>query len=296
MLAKKYFKSILSLTALSMLIGCSNSSSPVSVSGNDPAITAAINSKRLSDVAAAGLNNLWGISFDDADAVHPPKSDFYIYKYNPSNGAWNNTYHYGKCLAVTSTGKCYHVNDDNQIWWGDGNGGVGNLSNGTDIAIIQDIGAANAFGYDWVWICGYGNNGYKVWRASINSDGVADWKNATITQFTPSKIYCDPYNGYRAIAVARTTGQVFVTLDSGISWTLQSMAGVCDGAAMCGNFIIVKRPYSPSATWKGVINQTTDYSLVTAGGYNSLAADMDGSTYYYYYLTWTGLTLVRGTF
>jgi hypothetical protein len=74
-------KTIISVSVLSLVVGCSNL--PVSVSHNNPTEVAALNSIRISDLGAyAGYNTLWGIDIDDRVSG---TDNYYIYKFDGSN-------------------------------------------------------------------------------------------------------------------------------------------------------------------------------------------------------------------
>jgi hypothetical protein len=289
------FNVFLTIASVMLVVGCSKKESIVSLDDTQLSPVAGIGDLQVQDVATAGTNILWGLSLDPVSGA---TANSYIYKYNFSTSSWVSTGHWGTDIATTSQGICYHANSNVQVWWADGNGNYGQISiAGTDLTSISDIGAAYFNSYDWVWITGQNSqNEKKVWRTNISISGNSRtpvyWQNATSPYFTPTGIACDPYNGYKAIAVDYSNGYIWYTSDSGVSWTLQNGAPSYPiKAAICDNKVVVSAGAS-TMIYAGSVNQNYSYTGIS-GAYGPVAA---GNSTYFYYITWNALQSAIGSF
>ncbi len=282
-LYKNKLKITLTIFISALAIGCSNSTSPVSVSQeNNVSRVASLFDQTAIDLSITSLSSSWALSYQRV----PGLNDFYIYKYIESGDYWVNTGHYGKCIASGFTEKCFHVNSRNDIWWGSTTGN-GFIPNGSNITNFDDIAATERNGITYLYFIGQ-SNGYQVmWKCTISSNQNATWQqifypNNGIPSWDPSCISCDPYNGNKVIVVfgggPNGVGQVYTSTNGCNSWTYQNVGVPCTNASWCANNIVVRA--RSGEIWK---KKSTDASYTRAvSGYNDPVISASCYNAYFY--------------
>lgn len=212
----KVLKSVVVLSMVVLVVGCSNNESPVAVNDAGSKNVASLDEIEIQDVSAVGLSNLWALTNEPVGGA----GDYKLAKYNTQYGWWDvSQYDYGKMISVTPFGRCYHVNSSNQIWFTTGSSS-GYVPNNTNITNIGDIAAAVTNNYEYLYIVGTTSNGTPLfWRAQLYGGSLISWTQ--MTGKTPSQISVDPWN-YQTLAVVES-GSVYSSTNGGGAWTRESV-------------------------------------------------------------------------
>ncbi len=239
---KKIITIAMSAIAVSCIVGCSNQS-PVSVneSGATPERSAAFYDGYMQDISGYGTD-VWAVSNDDPAYSN---GDYYLYYYRTNTSSWEKTTHWGKRIAVTSYGKCYHFNSENKIWCckmkssGDSSGYVATALSGYGNIIDIAAGKNNNNG-ETIWILMSNGSILKGWVTNGNFTGWSFGGNANYSG--KIAIAADPsnaeYNAYLATnsGIAKFTPAAYPISDY---WSLVSTTQnipIYDVAA-CGLYI-----------------------------------------------------------
>jgi hypothetical protein len=295
MCRKIILRSFIVIAVIMLTIGCSNTNSPMSVSSDNTSTVAYLaNSPQTWEVVAAGPTQLWAKSLTP---VSGSENDYYIYKYFTESSSWANTGHYGKAITVSPSGKCYHINASNGIWWGDGYGNWGQITNGSDIVNIKDITVCNLYsGCDQLWILGTNSLDNTLVRRCTITNTTVTWDMANpvyvpaITNYTPVKISRDPSDSRYAVIIYDYNSspdhqRLYATSDYGHTWTQQaSETTTFVDAAICGtNVAFTYFGFWGSYVAKGTINGDYNDNSGVGSAY-SVAIDYDGNNYNIYTL------------
>jgi hypothetical protein len=181
-----------------LLTTCSNNMTPVSVGSNANSYSATIvTGLQIQDMGWGG-GQLWAVS------KTAQGNDYRLAIY--VNGAWQLTSSYGLKCAVSNSGKCYHVNSSNQIWW------VTRNSNGTysnqQITTLpsgqtpKDIGVGTFSGQERIFVrFKDGSGNYTAAFADYSGSGssvvggTTGWVTVLVWGGSPKCVAADPYNG-----------------------------------------------------------------------------------------------------
>ena len=289
MLRMNSFKAIVTLTAMAFVVGCSNTNSPVSLSGNDVQKSAAVGDKQFQDIAILGTNYAYGLSMEIAEGT----SNYWIYKFNNGTweqGVWEKTTHYGKAISVSNfwsdswgPRRCWHINAQNQIWWGTWDNATHTGTNGTipnppNQVTLLDIGAGrniDATG-DNVWVkCANSSGTVSIWEYKSAS---GTWTNQTGTLTSILTVSANPASGTVGIAVANSNKLYLNDDQNGVGvWNRETGAPTVSTAAMDEGKIVCR--------YQGNIYQkkgTGSYTRVAtnAGAGSPVSVDI----YYLHYL------------
>lgn len=266
------FKNILNVTlsivAVVCIIGCSNQD-PISVNTNDnaPSKSAALSSVPMRDIAVWG-NDIWGLTTYE---VASAPGNYYIFKFNTSTNNWDATYHYAKKISVSTDGKCYHFNSNNDIWvaesptYGYPFAAPPMAGNITDISAGVLTGGTHS-----VWIAI--NNRIFQWYHIPSGYG---WVERTSGHSgTTTALGCDPLGG----EACATSGSGRVQYYSNGTWSSQSNSYTyATDVAIAGAWILFMKYGRLYKMYRN--NRST---LVSSGvGSQGVAGDYD----YYYYIT-----------
>lgn len=293
MIKKNLLQVVVSLSAFALVIGCSSTESPVSISEDNASTSADLvgNSPYTDDIATAGTSILWVLSQNTVSG----RSDRYLYKY--SSGTWTNTGHWGKAHTVSPSGRDYHINTDQGIWWGDGNGNFGNLANSTDLVSVSDITVCRLYsGCDQVWVLGKTSNGTtRVRRCNINTnDNSYSWDMSnpvympSVSGYKVWKIVRDPCNSsYAAVVLKGYNGHkyLYATSNSGYSWSQQNttIGGIEDVAIRDLKVVFTYPTIDYSWICRGTVNGSyNDHRQIMTP--RTCAINKSGSSYYVYIL------------
>jgi hypothetical protein len=202
---KKIISIALSAIAVSCIVGCSNQS-PVSISENNnaPVKDAAFYSGEMQDISGYGTD-VWAVHRTDNAYSN---GDYYLYYYRTNTSSWEKTSHWGKRVAVTSYGKCYHFNSYNAIWCckmkssGDSSGYVADGPSGTIIDIAAGKNSSNA---ETIWILMATG---AVYRAAVTNGTMGGWVFGGTTDLVGDKlaIATDPSNAGTNAIMATSQG------------------------------------------------------------------------------------------
>jgi hypothetical protein len=210
---KNSIKFFVSFVFVGLWISCSNNVQPVSVDSNTGNnVTAALSGLQIQDMGWAG-GQLWAVSKTQQG------NDYRLAIFLNNN--WQYTSNYGLKCAVSHSGKCYHVNSSNQLWW------VTRNANGTftsqQITTLpankspKDIGAGVYNGNDRIWVRFKDNSGnYTVSYADYSGSGssviggTSGWNQRQVWGGAPTCVSSDPYNGFFGAGIGSTDNTINV--------------------------------------------------------------------------------------
>jgi len=276
---KKCFIFSMSIIVTALIIGCSNQS-PVSVTNasTTPAEQAyVIGSGVYTDVSGSG-GCIYGVNANDPAT----SNDFYIYRWNNPTASWVKTSHWGRGVAVSQTGRCFHFNSYNDVWvcrWRNESDSSGFVATAPGGRTIKDIAAGSngTASYDYIWIiC----TDQTCWRCEVQSGQLATaWQAYSLGSYTyANSITAQPTNGTNVFigtnaGVAKFDGYSFPLL-SGNGLPSNSIADV----GVYGNTIF----YEPSGGCLYMKDITTsDAPTLLTCDTRSPGLSADGLIYYY---------------
>lgn len=293
---KKIFKVVFPLSVITLVIGCSKSNSPVSVSEENSLTSAELvgDSPFSLDIATANTSIIWVLS----DYAVQGQSDRYLYKYNSGTNTWANTGHWGKAHTVSPSGKNYHINTNQEIWWGDGNGNFGQIStSGQGISEVRDITVSRIYSnHDNVWVlCKTNSDSILVKEFNLNpNDNSVTWLSDPVmpsqSGYSIWKIVRDPNTSSAAVVLIANNETshkyLYARIDSADPWSEQNITynGIID-VAICETKVVYT-----CATTNGarLVRGTVDgiYDNVGQGIDNSLSCAMNriGAGFYNVYI------------
>jgi len=293
---RNIFNVVFSMSVLTLAIGCSNMESPVSVSESNSNTVADIGSVQLQEISAASADVIWGKSFERVGTGE----DYKIMKYIPSQGNWSTTQHYGKLIAASPSGLCYHVNSINEVWIGDGTNGWRLNIHG--LSEIRDITVSRYYDVDIVRILG---ESILFMPCILSYDVYIPTKeasNRTLKNLLPLNQYrlsADPSDKNRMILACTENVEndiwidyIKTSTDGGKSWSRQQTVPgiyyISDVAIRSLKYFFSAADASLKVTnyHAGLNNSVYPVPDPQNLGFNgSLAVNKDGLRYNMYYLT-----------
>jgi hypothetical protein len=169
------------------------------------------------------------------DLVPNRSADYYFYKFNSSNSTWANTGHWGTALTVSPSGKCYHINGSNEVWWGDGNGNYGQITSIPALTSLSDITVSNLYsGCDQIWVLGITSSGTPQVRCcTINTNDNSYYWNTLNPVYIPTdpeypnviRVVRDPCDSrYVALVYEASSGMrcLYGSINSGYTYQKQN--------------------------------------------------------------------------
>ncbi|MBN1603743.1 MAG: hypothetical protein JW915_19175 [Chitinispirillaceae bacterium] len=285
MINKKIVFMTIVLSSFVWFVGCSNDSSPVSITENTAETVAALSDIKLWEVKACG-SSVWGLSQERPSGS---QANWCIYQYNTNTQKWTKSTHFGMEIATTPSGRVYHTNNGlgsgiHQIWWGTMNSN-GQIPTPAGMTTIMDIGAGRVGMKDHIWaIFGNGSSTYYIYVYQY-VNGTPQWTNMTKDLNNSGsylhRLSVDPYNG-NTVAVKKNDGRVYVLTSLNGSWVSQSTPSRVVEVAIRGTKIAYhayKEDLPRYRIYTGIVNGSYSGPVATDGTEWSMG--MDGSYIYY---------------
>ncbi len=270
---KKSVVSIVTFASVFLsVVGCSNNISPLSVSKTPEKTTASIKDKELYDICVVG-NLIWGLSRERVGTTN----NYWIYYYDNRGQIWVKSNHYGKKIAVSTNNRCYHINAENQIWWGTttSNGQIPLPPNQVQ---VLDIGVGNsAAGQSLMVICKDASGAASAWKFWLEGNTHNIWAKLVAVPENPIAVSVDPYNGYNAAYICGSDNRVYVCGERSLYYLQVNSPTSCTNVSICGTNVICNTK-GGKYIYKATVGGT--YSMVSSLGSTwGLTADK-----YYYYM------------